>query len=308
MLPLAPAHQQRATLLIALLATATTTTASSAAAAAAVAPCQLNQHLPIIVGSAPGACWRFDLSPLPVGSWTLHDNSSYHTPYEVASPCGSASTASCVGQTTASPAYALIGQQGAHKSTCYALGAAAGADGTFSSCTRLALIPAAGDSLTDSTQPPAGLEITIPGGVGGRTLIYRLLCDPAAPNSAPPSAMDWHGGRTALVYPVVWHTKAGCPVPHQGKCPPSPPPPCGPPPPPPPAPPPTPCPDNTSQAICTASKPRCLWKDGHCGNAPPAITTAAQLAYQLRRGGLLCECNNAVTLFLPPSRSAPNTA
>jgi hypothetical protein len=154
-------------------------------------------HVHAVMGDS-ATCFEFNLSTLPVGEWVVYDNSSYHVPYEVAAPCASASTNLCANEVARSPAYALIGAGApANRSTCYALGGASDKAGGLPST-------AATAAATTST-----LTITIPGGVGGRTLIYNLVCDPNAPDDQGPRAMDWVAERS-LTYPVEWHTKAGC--------------------------------------------------------------------------------------------------
>ena len=160
--------------------------------------------------TAPGltvdACWQFDLRTLPdTQNWTVHDDSSYKTAYEVAAPCKNLTPGLCANSVAASPAYALIGKQGAKASTCYALGGAAAPEGGgLPTGSLTATLPEATDDTT-----PSGLSITIPGGEGGRTLVYNLLCDATAPVSQGPDSMNWSHSQP-LVYPVVWRHPAGC--------------------------------------------------------------------------------------------------
>lgn len=171
-----------------------------------------------VPGSTPESCWSFDLSTLPARqNWTVHDASVYKTPYEVAAPCENLAPDLCANTAPASPAYALIGKQGNKASTCYALGGAAAQGGGLPPGSRTAALETTAGGAT-----PPGLSITIPGGEGGRTLIYNLLCDATVPASQGPEAMAWSHTK-ALVYPVEWRHPAGCPKQRTGSLCPAPP-------------------------------------------------------------------------------------
>jgi hypothetical protein len=161
-----------------------------------------------------GSCYSFNLLSLARAAgngtpWVVYDNSSYHVPYEVASPCSLASTAPCANAASVaqSSSYALIGSQGSGKSvTCYALGGAPTAGGGLPTGTHATLLPPA---VADGGGAPGGVSITITGGEGGRTLIYNVLCDPDAPVDQGPSSVAWTSSHS-LTYPVVWKHPAGC--------------------------------------------------------------------------------------------------
>ena len=146
----------------------------------------------------------FDLSALAVKAknWVVYDNSTYHTAYEVTAPCSVASTAPCADAATIaqSSSYALIGPQGSGKSTCYALGGAPTAGGGLPSGSHATLLAPGPDGGA-----PGGISVTIPGGEGGRTLIYNVVCDHDAPVDEGPSSMDWTDARgLTCVFERAW--------------------------------------------------------------------------------------------------------
>jgi hypothetical protein len=114
----------------------------------------------------------------------------------------------------ASPAYALIGKQGPHSSTCYPLGSAAPPSGGLPPGTIAAALPASftnggGHHTEAPPPPPRGLSLTIPGGTGGRTLIYHIICNESAPSDQGPTAISW-SQEHPLTYPVEWPHPSGC--------------------------------------------------------------------------------------------------
>jgi hypothetical protein len=154
-----------------------------------------------------GAAVSFDLSTLPLGTWSA---SLPNGAYTVTSPCGQSNSPSCGLQSDPMT------------QSCKGLGSLAN--------TSLALSDAAG---------ARGFTLTLRGGFddppmpSGRNAVYHFVCDSSAPASNPPNISgltEAPGG----FYNVEWRHAAACGVVAGSTC--------GPPPPvPPPVPPPSPC-------------------------------------------------------------------
>jgi hypothetical protein len=135
-----------------------------------------------------GGCYEYDLSRLPDRNWTLHD--AYPMTYAANAPCNNVLGAKelCSNNPEPSPAFAVVTK------TCYSLGnKSKGHVAPFS-----------------WGNPEAGVKITMPGGVAGRTLVYNMVCNTSFPASSGPDPFVVEN--PSLTYTITWHTAAACPV------------------------------------------------------------------------------------------------
>ena len=150
--------------------------------------------------SSAGTCIHYPslaAGKLPLGPFAIHD--SYPMPYLISSPCQNVSLSAlsewknhCAsfasGDDAGAPAWASA------NGVCYALGHGR----------RTSVVPF-GQPRTDGS----GVVIRIDGGVGGRTVAYRLVCNSSLPVTAGPTAAEEHTPG-AYGYTIDWATPLAC--------------------------------------------------------------------------------------------------
>jgi hypothetical protein len=159
-------------------------------------PASTPSACPVVTHAGPtGACVSYPgIAALPAGPFVIYDQ--YPMRYFVAAPCHNVSksqtncTAFNSGDDSGAPAFAVAG---AGDLDCYALG-------HLSDSQIAPLVPAQNNGLT-------GVQITYGGGVGGRSVVYKLICNA----SADPSAGPTHAVETSSpTYHIIWPTPLAC--------------------------------------------------------------------------------------------------
>ena len=153
-----------------------------------------------------GVCFIFGgIAKLPPGPFTVPGRpagSAFHPPVVVAPPCQNVTAAqtNCTEFSTSVRAAPAFWEGGGTK--CYALGA---------------LSSVATTGLVNPLNASAGVTVTYTGGDGGRTLVYRLICDRRVPSTAGPTEVSGMG----MTYTVQWATPLACAAtlnPHSNAC------------------------------------------------------------------------------------------